>query len=127
MNLKIGGNSVGKIMYGGQEFGNRKLEPGTILYIPDQGSASIKDAHLFNTTKSWSNIDGIKIAEFNDDFSLILYEVDISGDDFKNLDIEKKYNLAGKMVTVSRSTVGGEYRLNASGYSSAYVIAITAL
>lgn len=42
MNLKIGGNDVGKIMYNGQEFGGAaKLEPGTILYISSDHDSTI--------------------------------------------------------------------------------------
>jgi len=125
--LKYGGSDV-KIMYGSQEIGGAtKLEPGTFLYVVNYGTDSFKDAHLFNTTKKWSNIDGIKIAEFTKSFNSIRNEFDISSDDFKNLDIEKKYSLGNNDVTVSRSTVDGEYRLNASGYSSDYILAIIAL
>ncbi|ATO46118.1 hypothetical protein C5L30_000227 [Companilactobacillus farciminis] len=116
MNLKIGGSNVGKIMYGGQEFGGAtKLEPGTILYIPDVYVTSFENAHLLNTTKNWSNINGINLATYNDSFTSKYDDTDISGDDFKNLDIEKEYTLNGNTITVSRSIVDGEYRLNVSG------------
>ena len=118
--LKYGGSDV-KIMYGDQEIGGTtKLEPGTILYVSSPGIYDLKDAHLFSTTNNWSNIDGINIAVSSGDINRGSYGVNISGDDFKNLNIEKKYSMGGKMVTVSRSTVDGEYRLNVSGYDSGY-------
>ena len=127
--LKIGGSDVVKIMYGDQEIGGTtKLEPGTILYIAEPGSESFENAHLFSTTKKWENLNGISIAEAStSDINDHLSKVNISGDDFKNLDINKKYSLDGKMVTVSRSTVDGEYRLNILGYSAYNPIVITAL
>lgn len=126
--LKYGGSDV-KIMYGSQEIGGAtKLEPGTILYISKYLSESFKDTHLLSTTKNWSNIDGIKIIYSDIDIYNPYDEVDISGDDFKNLDTEKEYKVSyGKILTVSRSTVDGEYRLNVSGYDKNNVIAITAL
>ena len=120
MNLKIGGNNVGKIMYNGQEFGNQKLEPGTILYVSSPGIYYLKDAHLFSTTNNWSNIDGINISVSTDDINSSLFGVNISGDDFKNLDVDKKYRMDVYTVTVSRSIVDGEYRLNFSGYNVGY-------
>lgn len=115
MNLKIGGSNVGKIMYGGQEFGGAtKLEPGTILYMSNSLEYTIKNVHLPSTTKNWSNLNGIKIVLHDSYFSTLYGSIDISGDDFKNLDIEKEYKTGGKTVTVSRSTVDGEYRLNVS-------------
>jgi hypothetical protein len=117
MNLKIGGNNVGKIMYNGQEFGNRKLEPGTILYISVKGSKSFKDAHLLSTTKKWENINGINISSVSpNDISHTYDDLNITGDDFKSLDTEKEYTIYNTKVTVSRSIVDGEYRLNISGF-----------
>lgn len=120
MNLKIGGSNVGKIMYNGQEIGGAtKLEPGTILCVSNSRSPQFKDAHLFSTTNNWSNIDGINIeVSLIEDIHDVLSRLNISGDDFKNLDIEKKYKLLGVTVTVSRSTVDGEYRLNVLGYNA---------
>ena len=116
MNLKIGGSNVGKIMYNGQEFGNRKLEPGTILYISVKGSKSFKDAHLLSTTKKWENINGINISCVSpNDISYTYADLNITGDDFKNLDTEKEYtDNSGNKVTASISIVDGEYRLNVS-------------
>lgn len=116
MNLKIGGSNVGKIMYGGQEFGGAtKLEPGTILYIGETRSSSFKDAHLFSTTKKWENINGINISIADYSNIEINYSTfDISGDDFKNLDIEKEYKKNSYSISVYRSIVDGEYRLNVS-------------
>ena len=132
MNLKIGGSNVGKIMYGGQEFGGTtKLEPGTILYIGRKGvdnSVPISKAHLFSTTEDWSNVNGISITVGNDDFTIDRGSVNVPSDDFKNLDTGKEYKLSwGGTLTVSRSTVDGEYRLNVSGYSSDNTIAIIAI
>lgn len=116
MNLKIGGNSVGKIMYNGQEFGGAtKLEPGTILYMTEDNEfqKGFENAHLSSTTKNWSNINGINVRTYGSDFNF-RGGLDIVDDDFKNLDTEKKYTIGGYHITVSRSIVDGEYRLNAS-------------
>lgn len=128
MNLKIGGSNVGKIMYGGQEFGGAtKLEPGTILYIANPKSDKIENVHLLNTTKKWENINSITIQEFNPTTDFVISSVDIVGDDFKNLDTEKQYILGNKSITVSRSIVDGEYRLNVLGIATTYRIAIKAI
>ena len=123
MNLKIGGSNVGKIMYNGQEFGGAtKLEPGTIFYISKRQERTIINLHLPSATKNWSNLNGIKIVLNDSDFH---YDgsIDISGDDFKNLDTEKEYTIGVNKLTVSRSIVDGEYRLNISKeYTSNFVI-----
>lgn len=126
--LKFGGSDA-KIMYGSQEIGGAtKLEPGTILYVANYGSKSFENAHLLSTTKKWENLNGISIVQTGkNDVTSHIYEANISGDDFKNLDIKKDYKLGSEMVTLSRSTVDGEYRLNASGWSSIYNFVITAL
>lgn len=113
MNLKIGGNSVGKIMYNGQEFGGAtKLEPGTILYMSETAE-NLKDVHLLNTTKNWSNIDGIHVQAHSDDNNINIIDVRIYSDDFKSLDTGKKYDINSSVsITVSRSIIDGEYRLN---------------
>ncbi|WP_334333048.1 hypothetical protein [Companilactobacillus sp. HBUAS59544] len=116
MNLKIGGSNVGKIMYGGQEFGGAtKLEPGTILYMSETKEVGLKNTHLLSTTKNWNNLNGINVVVYSNDFSFKNVDVNISGDDFKNLDIKKEYNSHNYNLSVSRSIVDGEYRLNASG------------
>lgn len=114
MNLKIGGNNVGKIMYGGQEFGGAtKLEPGTILYMSETAEISLESVHLLNTTKKWSNIDGIHFQAYSDDHSTNILDERIYSDDFKSLDTGKKYDITNSIsMTVSRSIVDGEYRLN---------------
>ena len=114
--LKYGGNNVVKIMYGDQEIGGAtKLEPGTILYIINSYKTSFENAHLLNTTKNWSNINGINVGSYSNDFSAKHVDVDISSDDFKNLDTEKEYtDNSGNKVTASISIVDGEYRLNVS-------------
>ena len=116
MNFKIGGSNVGKIMYGGQEFGNRKLEPGTILYMSEKTEAGLKDVHLLSTTKNWNNLNGINIMIYESNFSTLYKSINISGDDFKNLDKAKIYdiNMLSLTITVSRPIVDGEYRLNIS-------------
>lgn len=122
MDLKIGGSNVGKIMYGGQEFGGAtKLEPGTILYMSNSLEYTIKNVHLPSTTKNWSNLNGIKIVLNDIDFGSPYGSIDISSDDFKNLDIEKEYKPGGQKMTVSRSIVDGEYRINVSVSGTAYV------
>lgn len=109
--LKYGGSDV-KIMYGSQEIGGAtKLEPGTILYVSSSAGKNIKNVHLFNTTKNWNNLNGINVALYSS-FTSKYGDTDISGDDFKILDIEKEYTLSGSTITVSRSIVDGEYRLN---------------
>lgn len=111
--LKIGGSDMVKIMYGDQEIGGAtKLEPGTILYMYATQGDGFENIHLFSTTKNWSNVDGIHIGVYKTYFVSPISEFDISGDDFKNLDIEKKYNVNSRTITVSRSIVDGEYRLN---------------
>jgi len=128
MNLKIGGSNVGKIMYGGQEFGGvTKLEPGTILYIADNGSDNFENAHLLSTTKKWENLNGISIQDFNPTTDFVFSSVDIVGDDFKNLDTEKQYILGKRNITVSRSIIDGEYRLNVLGIATNNRIAIKAI
>lgn len=128
--LKYGGSDV-KIMYGSQEIGGAtKLEPGTILYMSEvakSNDAELKNAHLLSTTKNWSNIDGIKIIDYRINIYDNYGELDISSDDFKSLDTEKQYQFVFAKLTVSRSTVDGEYRLNVSGYNKNEMIAITAL
>ena len=112
MNLKIGGSNVGKIMYNGQEFGGAtKLEPGTILYMSSSQEKNIKNVHLFSTTKNWNNLNGINVTLYSS-FTNKYGDTDISGDDFKNLDIAKEYYIDSHKTTVSRSIVDGEYRLN---------------
>ena len=113
MNLKIGGNSVGKIMYGGQEFGGAtKLEPGTILYWSNSSEYNAKDVHLFSTTKNWSNLNGINVGVYGDDFEFKHIDADIPSDDFKNLDISKTIKTFKDTINISTSIVDGEYRLN---------------
>ena len=130
MNLKIGGNNVGKIMYNGQEFGGAtKLEPGTILYLTEdlKEEKSFKDVHLKNATKDWSNIDSIHIQAYYSDLSSKLVDDRIYSDDFKSLDTGKKYDIGSSTwITVSRSIIDGEYRLNAStsGWSYIFVVGI---
>jgi len=114
--LKYGGSDV-KIMYGSQEIGGTtKLEPGTILYVTEGNhETGFEDLHLSNTTKNWSNINGINARVSDYSLSVTYAEFDITGDDFKNLDIEKTYTVSSTSdLTVSRSIVDGEYRLNAS-------------
>jgi hypothetical protein len=130
MDLKIGGNSVGKIMYNGQEFsGTTKLEPGTILYIATvNAKPGLENVHLLSTTKNWSNINGINVKMYNKYFSELYVDINITGDDFKNLDTEKEYSQTdNNKVTVSRSIVDGEYRLNISSDNYVYVFEIIAL
>ena len=117
MNLKIGGNNVGKIMYGGQEFGGAtKLEPGTILYMSERPKRAIENVHLLSTTKNWSNLNGINVGAYDGDFSTKYVDVNIPSDDFKNVDIEKSYKKGDFYATmnISTSIVDGEYRLNIS-------------
>ena len=70
--LKYGGNSVGKIMYNGQEFGGaNKLEPGTILYISGQNISrynhELDDPHSTaeitfpSAGKHWEGLKKIRI------------------------------------------------------------------
>lgn len=130
MNLKIGGNSVGKIMYNGQEFGGAaKLEPGTILYAATvNAKPGLENVHLLSTTKNWSNINGINVKIHSKDFSKLYADLNITGDDFKNLDTEKEYHqIDATKVTVSRSIVDGEYRLNISSDDYTYRFEIGAL
>jgi len=117
---------VGKIMYNGQEFGGAtKLEPGTILYISKKPGIGFENLHLLNTTKNWLNVDGINITLYVNSFNTSYGEVNISGDDFKNLDIAKKYDISSYKMTVSRSIVDGEYKLNVSTtYSFLYSIKV---
>jgi len=127
MNLKIGGSNVGKIMYGGQEFGNQKLEPGMILYLTEglKGATTFKGVRLKSATKDWSNIDGIHIQAYYDNLNGKPIDDLIYSDDFKSLDKGKEYNISkSTSITVSRSIIYGEYRLNcsSSGYALIFVI-----
>ena len=125
MNLKIGGSNVGKIMYNGQEFGNRKLEPGTILYMSKTTEDSFENVHLLSTTRNWSNINGINIKIYsNDNFVSSYGDVNITSDDFKSLNEAKTYKIGtlGIKVTASISIVDGEYRLNVSGSGNSYSV-----
>lgn len=120
--LKYGGSDV-KIMYGSQEIGGAtKLEPGTILYMSETRVNNLESLHLLSTTKNWSNVDGINITLYTNGFNDFYGEVDISGDDFKNLDIAKKYDTLPYKMTVSRSIVDGEYKLNVDSESSFYYL-----
>ncbi|MDG5112796.1 hypothetical protein [Companilactobacillus pabuli] len=108
-----------KIMYGSQEIGGTtKLEPGTILYMSNSLEYNAKDVHLFSATKNWSNLNGINVGVYSDDFEFKRVDADIPSDDFKNLDIEKEYTDSSVKVTVSISIVDGEYRLNINTSSS---------
>ena len=128
MNLKIGGSNVGKIMYGGQEFGGAtKLEPGTILYISEKAGINPKSVHLLSTTKKWENLNGINIWFFYDDITSRYLAIDFSSDNFKNLDIEKEYQIGLYKMNISRSIVDGEYRLNVSGIPSGHRMAVKAI
>ena len=131
MNLKIGGNNVGKIMYNGQEFGGAtKLEPGTILYISEaaeHNNTELKSVHLLSTTKKWENLNGINIWFFSDDITSRDLVIDFSSDDFKNLDIEKEYKIGIHKMNISRSIVDGEYRLNVSGITYGHRMAVKAI
>lgn len=131
MDLKIGGNNVGKIMYGGQEFGGAtKLEPGTILYTATvNAEPGLENVHLLSTTKNWSNINGINVKMHSEDFKNLFADLNITGDDFKNLNEAKTYEIKNftMIVTVSRSIVDGEYRLNISADNYVYMFEIEAL
>lgn len=112
--LKYGGSDV-KIMYGSQEIGGAtKLEPGTILYMSETREKGFENVHLLSTTKNWNNLNSINIEVYGDGFSTFYGSVNIPGDDFKNLDKAKDYSIStGTLtITVSRSIVDGEYRLN---------------
>lgn len=131
--LKYGGGDV-KIMYGSQEIGGTtKLEPGTILYISKAQEKGFKDVHLLSTTKNWNNLNGINIKiHDNDNFFSFYGDVNITSDDFKSLNEAKTYKIEtyGIEVTVSRSIVDGEYRLNASfsyGPRTMYVCSVRAI
>ncbi len=105
-------------MYGGQEFGGAtKLEPGTILYMSSSLENPVKNVHLLSTTKNWSNLNSINIEIYSNDFGTLYDSINIPSDDFKNLDIEKKYVRNGHSTTVSRSIVDGEYRLNINTFN----------
>ena len=117
MDLKIGGNNVGKIMYNGQEFGGAtKLEAGTIVYMSKRQKRDFESVHLLSTTKNWNNLNGINVGVYDDDFSTEYVDVDIPSDDFKNLDIKKSYTADSfnELMKISTSIVDGEYRLNIS-------------
>ena len=128
--LKYGGSDV-KIMYGSQEIGGAtKLEPGTILYTATvNAKPGLENVHLLSTTKNWSNINGINVKMHSNDFSRLYADLNITGDDFKNLDTEKEYHQIDTTtkVTVSRSIVDGEYRLNISSDDYTYRFKIGAL
>lgn len=115
--LKYGGSDV-KIMYGSQEIGGTtKLEPGTILYMSKKMEDGFENVHLLSTTRNWSNINGINVKiHSNSDFGALYGDLNITGDDFKSLNEAKTYETGNSdlTVTVSRSIVDGEYRLNIS-------------
>ena len=129
--LKIGGNSVGKIMYGSQEIGGAtKLEPGTILYMSMENEGTIENMHLLSTAKNWNNINGIKVLVYDDQFSDNYVNVDIPSDDFKTLNIKKEIErnyTENDSVNISTSIVDGEYRLNLSTRFRAYKYLIKAI
>jgi len=130
MNLKIGGSNVGKIMYNGQEFGGAtKLEPGTILYLSNSWETDAKNVHLLNTTKNWSNFNGINVILHKFRVFDSITSVNITGNNFKNLNKKKTYKMNPDYtpITVSRSIVDGEYRLNISITANDWVFEIRAL
>ena len=130
--LKYGGSDV-KIMYGSQEIGGAtKLEPGTILYMSKTRENSFESVHLLSTTRNWSNINGINVKiHDNSDFETLYGDLNITGDDFKSLNEAKTYETGNYnlTVTVSRSIVDGEYRLNISSSSTytKYIFEIKAI
>jgi len=131
MNLKIGGSNVGKIMYGGQEFGGAtKLEPGTILYMSESREYNAKNIQLLSTTKNWNNINGINVLVYDSQFSNNYVNVDIPSDDFKTLNIKKDIDMGygdPDLINISTSIVDGEYRLNISSRFYSYIRLIKAL
>ncbi|WP_201308118.1 hypothetical protein [Companilactobacillus farciminis] len=130
MNLKIGGSNVGKIMYNGQEFGGAtKLEPGTGLYMSKTPEKGFESVHLLSTTKNWNNLNSINIGVYGDNFGTFYNSINIPGDDFKNLDKAKSYDIDKLVltITVSRSIVDGEYRLNISGSTTSLNFLIKAI
>lgn len=131
MNLKIGGNNVGKIMYGGQEFGGAtKLEPGTILYLSETSTKVLKNQHLLSTTKNWSNLNGINVGVYGDPSFKNYVNVDIPSDDFKTLNIKKEFDGSygnSDLMNISTSIVDGEYRLNINTNISYYFIMVKAI
>lgn len=127
--LKYGGSDV-KIMYGDREIGGAtKLEPGTILYMSETKEVSFKNIHLLSTTKNWSNLNGINIEIYGDNFGTFYDSINIPGDDFKNLDKAKIYytDKSFLTITVSRSIVDGEYRLNISESTASFNFLIKAI
>ena len=125
MNLKIGGSNVGKIMYGGQEFGGAtKLEPGTIFYMSEpKGETTIESIHLPSTTKNWNNINGINVELYDDKFLVKCTDADIPSDDFKNSYIIKSIKYGSDLIQISISIVDGEYRLNiTSPYNYIFIV-----
>ena len=112
--LKIGGSDVVKIMYGDQEIGGAtKLEPGTILYMSEE-AGYLRNVHLLSTTKNWNSLNGITVKGYGSSFNNSYFNVDIPSDDFKSLDAGKEYPTDIGAVSISRSIVDGEYRLNVS-------------
>ena len=128
--LKYGGGDV-KIMYGSQEIGGAtKLEPGTILYLTEDLKAerSFEGVHLKSTTKDWSNIDGIHFEAYYNNSKKVT-DGRIYSDDFKSLDKGKKYGIdtSSYSITLSRSIIDGEYRLNASADIWNLIFVVSAL
>lgn len=125
MNLKIGGSNVGKIMYGGQEFGgSQMLESGTILLLLDKhlnwtkrrlgsnfnglingGSFTCK---AFGVGKDWKNVSKIGVYVGNRDPEII----DIS--ELKNgpcniIDGNLTVKLEGNDLTFTDSAANYQY------------------
>ena len=113
MNLKIGGNSVGKIMFNGQEFGGAtKLEPGTIIYTGDVG----RNIHLLSSGKKWKNISEIRIKAFNGNDILLIDKVVA----LESLPVTLESG--NNSLDLSKSEIDDDYGLNiAKSWGGAYL------
>lgn len=125
MNLKIGGNNVGKIMYGGQEFGgSQMLETGTILLLLNRETEWAKRrlgldftglrAHgsitckAFEVEKDWKNVSQICV-ETTDVSYLSTHEI---------IDISELKNGPQNVGKVAVKLEGNEFTfINSANYS----------
>lgn len=102
MSLKIGGNDVGKLMYGNTEVsgGSQMLESGTIVY---QGVTN-ENIHLLSVDDKWTNISQLRILERTSS--------GIAGDYTVTTEQLSNGSVIGNRNRYSKNEVNGKYYLH---------------
>lgn len=139
MNLKIGGSNVGKIMYGGQEFGgSQMLESGTILLAlnggPNFASSKAWDKRrlgldfnglssgdsitckVFGVEKDWKNVSKIGVYLDTDHYEIIDIS-DLKNGPCKVYDGKITVKLEGKELTFTNNGKSSYYSILVEAYN----------